>query len=71
MIAFTKATIALHNYVRTHESSIYSPPGFVDGEDGNGNVVVGAWRDGEQASGIAAISCTGSNRYVTIIWVYQ
>ena len=61
-IAFTKAAIALHNYLRTHESSVYCPPGFVDGEDGDGNVVNGTWRDGEQASGISAISLTGSNR---------
>ena len=62
-IAFTIAAITLHNYLRTHESSVYCPPGFVDGE---GNVVNGTWRDGEQASGISAISLTGSNRLVYI-----
>lgn len=65
-IAFTKASIALHNYLRTCESTVYCPPGFVDGEDGNGNVVLGAWRDDEPASGIRTISRTGSNRLVDI-----
>ncbi len=38
-IAFTKAAIALHNYLRTFESFVYCPPGFVDGEDGGGNII--------------------------------
>ncbi len=36
MVAYTKAAIALHNYLRTTESSVYCPPGFTDGEDGEG-----------------------------------
>lgn len=44
---FTKATIALHNYLRTTESSVYCPPGFVDGEDGAGHIVEGSWRNEE------------------------
>ena len=39
VVVFTKAAIALHNYLRTEESSLYCPPGFVDGEDGAGNII--------------------------------
>lgn len=42
-ILFTKAAIALHNFLRTKESTIYCPPGFTDGEDGAGNVIAGSW----------------------------
>ena len=62
VILFTQAAIALHNYLRTTESSIYTPPGFVDGEDGTGN---GNWRenDGSGAS-MQSVRCTSSsNRY--------
>ena len=44
VIQFTRATIALHNYLRTTESSVYCPRGFVDSEDGAGNTLDGAWR---------------------------
>ena len=60
---YTKATIALHNYPQTTESSVYCPPGFVDGEDGSKNVVEGSWR-GEDSSGFTPISQVSSNRYV-------
>ena len=47
------------------ESSVYCPPGFIDSEDGTGNVLDGRWRaDVEGSSGMLAISHTGSNRYV-------
>lgn len=62
-IAFAKAAIVLHNYLRTHESTVYCPAGFVDGEDGSGNVVQGLWRqESDQPSGITPVSQTGSNR---------
>ena len=50
VVLFTKATIALHNYLRTTESNVYWPPGFIDGEDGSGNYIPGGWRaeDGEK-----------------------
>ena len=44
VIKFTKAAVALHNYLRTEESSVYCPSGYVDEEDGCGNIVPGAWR---------------------------
>ena len=32
MVLYTQATIALHNYLRTTESLVYCPPGFIDGK---------------------------------------
>ena len=32
-VIYTKAAIALHNFLRTTESSVYCPPGFMDSED--------------------------------------
>ena len=43
-VCYTKAAIALHNYLRTEESSVYYPPRFVDAEDGTGNAIDGSWR---------------------------
>ena len=65
VVTYTKAAIALHNYLRTTESSVYSPPGFTDGEDGERNVIEGAWQtDDEQSTGMGHVACTSSNRYV-------
>ena len=61
-VIYTKAAIALHNYLRTTESSVYCPPGFVDAEDGTGNIVNGSWRDGESTAGLVSMSQVGSNR---------
>ena len=58
VVRYTKAAIALRNYLGTTESSVYCPPGFTDGEDGEGNVIDGAWRtDNGQSSGM---ECTSS-----------
>ena len=38
VVAFVKATIVLHNFLRAKESSVYCPPQFTDGEDGEGNI---------------------------------
>ena len=49
-VGITRAVVALHNYLMFHESSLprderrYCPPGYVDTEDKNANVVYGAWR---------------------------
>ena len=50
VVKFTKAAIALHNYLRTEESAVYCPAGFIDGEDGSGIIIPGSWRDGEDTS---------------------
>ena len=61
-ILYTQAAVALHNYLRTVESSVYCPPGFIDSEDGCGNVVQGGWRSDDDNTGMQSISHTGSNR---------
>ena len=68
VIAYTKATVALHNYLRTKESSVYCPPGFIDCEDGDGNVISGNWRtevNSTSTSGLTPLGRTGANRYST------
>ena len=64
VVIYTKAAIALHNYLRTTESSVYCPPGFIDGEDGTGNVIPGNWRDeGESSnSALASLGSVSGNR---------
>ena len=64
VVAFTKAAIALHNYLRTEESSVYCPAGFVDGEDGSGNVINGSWREEDPSSGLTPLRSVGGNRQV-------
>ena len=62
---YIQAAVALHNYLRTTESSVYCPPGFVDGEDGTGNTIDGGWRqDNDANTGMKRISQTSSNRSV-------
>lgn len=64
VVLFTKAAIALHNFLRTNESSVYCPPGFTDGEDGAGNVLEGEWRrEADSCTGIERIGHVGGNRY--------
>ena len=62
-----KAAIALHIYLRTTESSQYTPPGFVDGEDDAGNIVEGSWREEEEPTGLQPLSHVGSNRFEILI----
>ena len=53
VVIYCKAAIALHNYLRTTESTVYCPLGFVDGEDGAGNSIDGVWRaDEDPCSGL-------------------
>ena len=64
VVTFTKAAIALHNYLRTEESSVYCPAGFVDGEDGDGNVTNGTWRAEEPVTGLTPLGSVSGNRWV-------
>ena len=64
VVLFTKAAIALHNYLRTTEASVYCPPGFTDGEDGEGNMLDGAWRSETSTDeGLQRIGQMAGNRY--------
>ena len=58
VVTFTKATVALHNYLRTMESSVYCPPGFTDGA---GNVIEGSWRSEDDLSGLQQLGQAGGN----------
>ena len=40
-----RACLVLHNYLMTKKDKNYSPPGFMDTEDSNANVVQGSWRN--------------------------
>ena len=63
VVAYTKAAIVLHNYLCTTEPSVYCPPGYVDGEDGEGNPISGGWRaDEESCVGLQPVSHTSINR---------
>ena len=42
--SYAKAAIALHNYLRQTENSLYCPQGFVDTETASGDIVPGHWR---------------------------
>ena len=65
VVIYTKAAIVLHNFLHTTESSVYCPPGFVDGEDGERNPTAGAWRtDDEPCTGMQPVSHISSNRYI-------
>ena len=63
VVRYSKAAIALHNYLRTTESGLYCPPGYIDGEDGSGNIIEGRWkRDDEACTSMQPVARTGSNR---------
>ena len=55
VVTYTKAAIALHNYLRTTESSVYCPPGFTDAEDGVGNIINGSWQEEPSPSALESI----------------
>ena len=46
VVLYTKATIALHNFLSTLEPAAYCPPGLTDSKDRDGNIITGSWRDG-------------------------
>ena len=52
-VLYTKAAIALHDYFQTTESSVYCPPGFINGEHRTQKVIQGSWRiDAPAPSGL-------------------
>lgn len=64
----TQAACALHNYLKISElhspasSQLYCPPGYIDHEDSNGNVVHGDRRLFDGNEGLGPVSRLGSNR---------
>ena len=61
--AYAKAAIALHNFLKDTDCMVYCPPGYVDGEDGEGNIIAGRWRH-EGDLGLRTVGMTSSNQYV-------
>uniref|UniRef100_A0A1X7TJV4 DDE Tnp4 domain-containing protein n=2 Tax=Amphimedon queenslandica TaxID=400682 RepID=A0A1X7TJV4_AMPQE len=60
-VSFSKAAIVLHNYINKTEKSTYCPPGYIDGEDGAGNIIRGSWRNDEtEEIGILPLGLTSS-----------
>ena len=58
------AALVLHNYLQKSSSrTTYCPTGLLDSEDGNGNVVHGAWRQDSRAESFLplAVPPTGHN----------
>ena len=62
VVLFTKAAVALYNYLRTTESSVHCPAGFTDAEDGCGNIIRGDWRD-SSSSNLQQVRQLAGNRY--------
>lgn len=42
--AIIKACIVLHNFCKSEYDKKYSPPGFIDSESDNGEIIEGLWR---------------------------
>ena len=59
------AACIIHNFLRARNSSsrLYTPPGYVDSEDANHNLVLGHWRNHPESEGISALAQQGSNNY--------
>ena len=67
--SITKAACSLHNYLKISEARSnttsnrpYCPPGYIDHEDRNGNLIPGDWRLAA-ADGIRGIARVGSNTH--------
>lgn len=63
VVTYIKATLCLHNLLRSKESSVYCPPGFGDSEDSNGDLIPGEWRLQGTGNGLLPIGTQGGNRY--------
>ena len=44
VIQVVRACLALHNFLMEMKDTNYAPAGYLDTEDGHGNLVLGAWR---------------------------
>ena len=56
----TKACLCLHNYLRLTSNACYMPAGFVDSEDGNGDIISGDCR--RMSDGASALLSVARNR---------
>ena len=62
-VTYTKVAIALHNFLCTTESSTYCPPGSLDTENSNGDIVRGFWRDESAPQRLEPLQSVGSNQH--------
>ena len=60
--SIVKATVALHNYLKTINGASYCPAGSVDQEEQDGLVIPGDWRDNNQGS-LTPLPPTNNGRY--------
>ena len=59
-------------YFRTVESAAYCPPGFIDGENGAGNVIDGVWRtEHDPCSGLVPLRHAGSKMLILHLYNYN
>lgn len=65
VINIVKSTVCLHNFVKKNDNqNRYVPPGYVDTENENGDIVYGDWRkDMEKDNALERVSQIGSNTY--------
>lgn len=64
VVKYTKAVVALHNYLRAEESSVYCPSGFADEQDGHDNIVPGTWQSEGSPTGLSSLGSVSGNRSV-------
>ena len=65
MFVYSKAAIALHNYIWITEPSVCCPQGLIDGENGTGKSIDGGWRrDEDSCVRLVSLPHTGSNSFV-------
>ena len=55
-----KAAVCLHNYLRQTDTAKYTPAGFVDSENGDGDIIPGNWRNTVQNEGSSLMSLNHS-----------
>ena len=55
-----KAAVCLHNYLRQTDTANYTPAGFVDSENGDGDIIPGNWRNTVQNEGSSLMSLNHS-----------
>jgi len=64
---YTLACLGLHNYLRQTDNAMYTPQGFLDSENKNGEIKEGEWRSGKQNSETAfrTLNPVRGSRYST------
>ena len=61
IVKMVKAICVLHNFLRDTDAAAYTPPGFTDMVDSNGNVVDGSWRSEAGGNALTPINVHSRN----------